>query len=1693
MKTFAHNPFVRIAHKSIACILVFCIVNMPVWALNSSDATVVSGATLDTGAPTNTVSFDIAGEGIIEWSQMNVDITDAINTLEFTGTSGFAVLNRVAQQVNFNGALNAAGGHVFIVSPQGVIVGPDASITASAFTAAGLNIADGDFLGGIYKFQPFEGGVIGNVENYAVIDGVTDQVNLLGKIVLNEGTILLPEGGIVVMAAGETIYLGEPDSKVIVEMTDTEGGNVTNAGEINAPEGIVTLAAGDIYSIPIHPQLRVAEVDPDGNPILDGEGDPVYLADKQPVRVEIGSGTVEQSGTIHADGVDSDGGNVILTAGDSVYLRSGSLTTANGGTTTDGSVGANGGEVVAYAYDFDCLDATTVFENGAVIEAKGGDYGSALMPGDILQVDRGTTFNGGFAAINGNHIFFNGSIDTLPIVAPYTIEIPNPLDPAATIELPVYPDGGTLQIDPVTLTIANGDIPSGGAAMDTFYEEQVEQYSVAGMNLDLAADELITVEYMSDGEITGGTGDIMLRNVFDTGGIYFEKQDETDPTSPRTTMHTTAGFESGPGGNIFMIAGAGGIMAGDMKTDTLNSDKISNPGRIRLLTTNGGDMEVGSMIAERGNITEISAVSAGNLTVHGEVLSDNRVIDKDDKIIGFARICLVAKENVYVDAEGGAIEVVAHGKIASLGEIVICAGNDITIENLNKDGISATAQTSQNSPTTTSLTDVAISAGAEQDTPATIVINGITYDSTSDTLDFPIYTESKVSGVGESLRIDPANNETKTSENTWYQEAIEEGNYDLKISLVINDDQSLPMGDENSPCFRCPLPEGLPPVPHVFWILDDIVNVGNKTSANAISAENDLLINDDNGDPLADGIVSDYTDDIITANGGILTPVLDGDGNIIGFDYTPPVDATYVADADDPTIAYYIDSFSYKATDADGFESLNSATVTIKVKNNVPVANPDEYTGGHNVVLDVDGDPMADVITGVVPEFNGDYDIDEDSLTATLVDDVDYGTLVFNADGTFTYTPDAGNTSGADSFTYSVSDGYNSSDATTVTINLSNAAPVAQNDDYTNSHNLELDVTGDPIADVIAGVVPELNGDYDPDNVDGAIFEDTLTATLVDDVDYGTLVFNADGTFTYTPDTGNTTGADSFTYTVSDEYGGTSNTATVAITLTNADPVAQDDAYSNGHNLALDVTGDPIADVVTGVVPELNGDYDPDNVDGAIFEDTLTATLLDDVDYGTLVFNADGTFTYTPDAGNTTGADSFSYTVSDEYGGTSNTATVAITLTNADPVAQDDAYTNGHNLELDVTGDPIADVITGVVPVDNGDYDPDNVDGAIFEDTLTAVLVDDVDFGTLVFNADGTFTYTPDAGNMTGADSFTYTVSDQYGATSEVATVEIALTNANPIAQPDGYATEEGVPLVIEIPYDVISGVVPEINGDTDPDNVEGALFEDLLTAALVDGPDFGTLVFNPDGTFTYTQGEDYVPGDSFAYNVSDNYGGTSNTVSVKIKITRKPEPTPNIPVAPLPVLEIPVLSGCPAQMEAAAAELAVNSDQLQMMIQSAMASNPNLQPCDACEGLLTAAAILRQLENSPHLDALTKIFNDNGGSIDAPYTPEVKASVEMAIARSLELETQLAMLTNEKHEEYQQSAMANELVEAFVNYVSVLENDLKLPVGDSVALVVEKYFGSIEETGNPNISTFLIEQMEAARAVSEPLIASAD
>jgi VCBS repeat-containing protein len=151
-------------------------------------------------------------------------------------------------------------------------------------------------------------------------------------------------------------------------------------------------------------------------------------------------------------------------------------------------------------------------------------------------------------------------------------------------------------------------------------------------------------------------------------------------------------------------------------------------------------------------------------------------------------------------------------------------------------------------------------------------------------------------------------------------------------------------------------------------------------------------------------------------------------------------------------------------------------------------------------------------------------------LTAALVTGPAHGDLNLSADGSFTYLPEA-DYHGADSFTYTANDGTHDSAPATValTINSVNDAPVAVDDAYFVAEDGTLSIPAPGV----------LSNDTD---VDG----DSLTASLDVDAAHGSLLLNADGSFTYTPEA-DYNGPDGFTYTVSD--GDLSDTGAVAITV----------------------------------------------------------------------------------------------------------------------------------------------------------------------------------------------------------------------------------------------------------------------------------------------------------------------------------------------------------------------------------------------------------------------------------------------------------------------------------------------------------------------------------------------------------------
>ncbi len=196
-----------------------------------------------------------------------------------------------------------------------------------------------------------------------------------------------------------------------------------------------------------------------------------------------------------------------------------------------------------------------------------------------------------------------------------------------------------------------------------------------------------------------------------------------------------------------------------------------------------------------------------------------------------------------------------------------------------------------------------------------------------------------------------------------------------------------------------------------------------------------------------------------------------------------------------------------------------SYTLTIIDDDETPVANADAY--------EVDEDNVLTVVAPGVLE--NDTDGDGDTLTAEKLSDPTNGTLVFNADGSFTYTPNA-NFFGTDSFTYRASDGTNESGVATVTITVNsvNDAPVANDDTLTIVQN-----TTRPV-NVLANDV----------DVDG----NTLSVDSVTQPANGTVAISGDRqAINYTPNPGYL-GPDRFEYTVCDN-GAPPACATATVTV----------------------------------------------------------------------------------------------------------------------------------------------------------------------------------------------------------------------------------------------------------------------------------------------------------------------------------------------------------------------------------------------------------------------------------------------------------------------------------------------------------------------------------------------------------------
>jgi large repetitive protein len=483
---------------------------------------------------------------------------------------------------------------------------------------------------------------------------------------------------------------------------------------------------------------------------------------------------------------------------------------------------------------------------------------------------------------------------------------------------------------------------------------------------------------------------------------------------------------------------------------------------------------------------------------------------------------------------------------------------------------------------------------------------------------------------------------------------------------------------------------------------------------------------------------------------------------------------------------------------------VSDGTTSIDASNFFILAAVNDAPAGSATAILANGTEDTDYTVTKAQLLEGFSDVDGDTLFITNFTSSN-GTVVENVDGSFTITPVA-NFNGTVDLNYKVSDGTTSIDAT------QSFSLAAANDAPTGSASATL-AAGTEDTTYTVTKAELLQGFSDADG-------DTLFITNFTSSN-GSVVENADGSFTITP-TANFNDVVNLTYKVSDGIASVDATQSFSLAAVNDAPT--------GSATATLVNGSEDADYTVTKVQLLEGFSDVDS-------DTLSITNFTSSN-GTVVKNADGSFTITP-ASNFNGTINLTYKVSD--GTTSIDASNSFIL-----VAVNDAPTGIASATL-VNGNEDNPYTVTKAQLLEGFSD---VDG----DTLSITNFTSSN-GTVVENADGSFTITPVA-NFNGTVNLNYKVSD--GTTSIDASNSFSLTAVNDA--PTGSTTAILVNGLEDNAYTVTKAQLLEGFSDVDGDT----LFITNFTSSN------GTVVENADGSFTITPASNYNGSVNIAYKVSD-------------------------------------------------------------------------------------------------------------------------------------------------------------------------------------------------------------------------------
>lgn len=565
---------------------------------------VVGGAGTITQTAPNQLTINQASQNLaIDWQSFSIG---ANNIVRFVQPSTSAVaLNRVlnGDPSQIYGQIQA-NGQVVIMSPNGIVFGPNSRVDVNALVATTANISTLDFMAGKLLFDQASSDANARVVNQGIISVAQGGFAVLAAAnVSNQGQIIA-NGGTVVLGGTKTFAIdfhGDGLLKfaatgVVDQKPTGADALVENSGSIEANGGRVLLtarAARSVLDNVINTTgivvARTASL-VNGEIVIDG-GD---------------SGIVHVAGTLDASGAATgESGGTVKVLGEKVGLfenaRIDASGTAGGGTVlVGGNYQGMGPEANAqYLY----MDARAVID----ASSASGDGGRVILWSDLATRNAGHinvagARNGGFIEVSSKGFLdFRGTVNLRGLTGRAGELLLDPTDITISSSSssgdmsgvsPFVGSNASSNLDVAVLNaaLAGGDVTvttaSAGAGTGNIDVTATIANSVAGRTLTLRA----------DGAITVGTG-----GYISSGGYLFN-------VSLRAAGNITVGGTGivTSGGNLTTESAGGGGQAGGNFVSTANI----NAGTGNVTLAHAGTISIDAAINTTGQLS----INAGGAT-----------------------------------------------------------------------------------------------------------------------------------------------------------------------------------------------------------------------------------------------------------------------------------------------------------------------------------------------------------------------------------------------------------------------------------------------------------------------------------------------------------------------------------------------------------------------------------------------------------------------------------------------------------------------------------------------------------------------------------------------------------------------------------------------------------------------------------------------------------------------------------------------------------------------------------------------------------------------------------------------------------------------------------------------------------------------------------------------------------------------